>query len=151
MTPRTKKLIIRSCVVTLVLTLCGVAWLAYIAYSASIHAEYTLHAVNLVTVVVDKYVDKEGNWPASWEDLTTVSSVNHWAMYSWPEDSEKVRRYVTVDFKVDPARLAKQSVEDFDAIKPIGPCYPYKQDGHVASLIETIRKKRGGQQGEKRG
>lgn len=144
MTPRAKKLIFRCCAVTLVLALCGVAWVAYEGISVSIHAEYTLHAVDLISVVVDKYVGKKGKWPASWEDLTTVSSRN--AMYSWPEDWEKVRLHVSVDFEADPAKLAKQSVAEFDAIKPVGPCYPYKHNGHVEDLIETLRKKTGGQQ-----
>jgi hypothetical protein len=146
MTPRTKKLIVRVCVVTLVLMPCVVAWVAYTAISAAVHGEYALHAVNLITVVVDDFVDKNGIWPTSWEDLKTVSSVNKWGMYSWPEDLEKVRLYVTVDFEADPAILAKQSVEEFDAIKPVGPYYPYKHYGYVAALIETLRKKTGGQQ-----
>jgi hypothetical protein len=145
MTPRTKKCFTCCCVVTVALTLGGVAWVAYVSCSVAIRAEYTLHAVNLATVVVDKYVEREGTWPASWDELATVSTVNHWAMYSWPEDREKVQSRVTVDFAADPATLAKQNVEEFDAIKPIGPSYPYKHDGHVAALLETLRKKTGGQ------
>jgi hypothetical protein len=144
MTPRAKKLIFRGCVVTLVLALCGVAWVVYECISMADHAEHALHAIDLITVVVDKYVDKKGEWPASWEDLTTVSSHN--AMYSWPEDREKLRLYVSVDFAADRAKLAKQSVEEFDAIRPIGPFYPYKQHGYVEDLIETLRRKTGGQQ-----
>jgi hypothetical protein len=144
MTPRAKKLIFRCCVVTLVLALCGVAWVVYECISMADHAEHALHAIDLITVVVDKYVDKKGEWPASWEDLTTVSSHN--AMYSWPEDREKLRLYVSVDFAADRAKLAKQSVEEFDAIRPIGPFYPYKQHGYVEDLIETLRRKTGGQQ-----
>ena len=129
----------------LAVLLAGGLWIAYDVCSISIQAEYAVHAVNLVTVVVDKYVDETGKWPASWGELATVSSVNHWAMYSWPEDLEKVQRYVSVDFDADPASLAKQSVNEFDAIKPIGPCYPYKEDGFVAALIETLRKRAVGQ------
>ena len=123
----------------------GGAWIACRAFSISVQGENALHAVNLVTVVIDKYVDDTGKWPTSWGELATVSSVNHWGTYSWPEDLEKVQRYVAVDFDADPARLAKQGVHEFDAIKPIGPCYPYKHYGFVAALLETLRKNTNGQ------
>jgi hypothetical protein len=99
-----------------------------------------MQGVNFTTIIIEKYVEKEGKWPSSWEDLKTVSSVNEHSMYSWPEDWQKLQLYVHVDFHADPTILAKQSVEEFDAIKPIGPFYPYKDYGHIASLIETLKK-----------
>ena len=58
-----------------------------------------------------------------------------------------MRLYATVDFDAEPARLAKQSVEEFDAIGPIVRTIIHiSKTGNVASLIETLRKKTGGQQ-----
>ncbi len=137
---RTKRRLVVGCFLCVALLLGGGIWIAYQAVSVSIQAECALHAVNLTTVVVDKYVAREGKWPRSWDDLRTVSSVNAPTMYSWPEDWQKVRLYVTVDFDADPATLATQTVEEFDAIRPIGPSYPYKQYGHVADLLNTLKK-----------
>lgn len=136
-----------GCLLSLALLVGGGLWIAYQAISTPVHAEYALHAVNLTTVVVDKYVEREGKWPGSWDDLRTVSSVNGWGMYSWPEDWQKVQLYVTVDFAADPAILARQSVEEFAAIKPVGSYYPYKHYGHIAGLTETLKKRTGGQHG----
>ena len=61
-------------------------------------------------------------------------------MYSWPNDSAKVRELVSIDFAADPAKVVEKGAERFDAIKPIGPCYPYEQYNEVASLIETVQK-----------
>jgi hypothetical protein len=143
--PRAKRRILTGCLLSVVLLVGGGVWIVYQAISTSLHAECTLHAINLVTVLVDKYVDREGKWPRCWEDLRTVSPGDRYTVYSWPQDSERVQSYVTVDFDVDLASLAKQDVEGFDAIRPIGSYYPYKCDGYIAALIETIKKKTSGQ------
>ena len=139
MTPKLKHHLIRCGIAALALVVCGVVWMLYTAYSVSIHAEYALHAVNLTTVVVDRYVEREGKWPRSWDDLNTIA-IDRWGMYSWPQDSQRVQKYVSVDFGADLETLARQSVEEFAAIKPIGSYYPYKCDGHIAALIETLKK-----------
>jgi hypothetical protein len=148
MSANAKKWIRRACAFTLLLGLCFILWLVYTAYSLSDHAERALHAVNLTTVVVEKCVDREGKWPKSWEDLATVRTDNSRGIYSWPTDCDEIKLLVTVDFHADPRVLAKQTVEEFDAIKPIGACYPYKQDGHIAALIDTLRRTTSGRQGQ---
>ena len=61
-------------------------------------------------------------------------------MYRWPEDREKIKQYVSVDFAADPDWLAIQSPEQFNAIQPTGPCYSY--EGEVARLLDAIRQSR---------
>ena len=139
MTPRIKRYVIGFGITALAVVVCSVVGVLYTAYSVSIHAEYALHAVNLTTVVVDRYVEREGKGPRSWDDLNTII-IDRWAMYSWPEDSQKVQACVKVEFGADQDALAHQSVEEFAAIKPIGACYSYKHDGHIAKLIETLKK-----------
>lgn len=60
-------------------------------------------------------------------------------MFEWPKDSQEVQKYVTVDFSADPKRLAEQSAAAFDAVRPIGPYYPFKDRWQVKALLETIR------------
>lgn len=134
-----------GCLLFLALLLGAGLWIGCEAISVSVHAEYTYHAANLVTVVLNKYVEREGRWPRSWEDLRTVNSVSRWGMYSWPEDWEKVREYVIVDFDLDAATVAGQAVEEFNGVKPIGAYYPFKDLGYTAELIETARRKAPGQ------
>jgi len=61
-------------------------------------------------------------------------------MYAWPADADAVRQFVTIDFNADMGVIASQTVDDFDAIRPIGSYYPYKDYGHVQSLIETVNR-----------
>jgi hypothetical protein len=60
-------------------------------------------------------------------------------MFDWPQDAAAIRRYVEVDFAVDRAIVASQSVAEFDAVRPIGPSFSYKQYGLVEQLQTTIR------------
>ncbi len=142
MTAIGKKWILRAFAFTLLLGLSFILWAVYTAYTLADHAERALHAVNLTTVAVERYVDRERKWPKSWEDLATINTVDGSGIgiYSWPADHDWIKQYVTVDFHADPNILAKQTVEEFDAVKPIGVYYPYKQDGHIATLIETLRR-----------
>jgi hypothetical protein len=117
----------------------GIGW-SYRATCQSIRDEHALHAVNLVTVVVDEYVQKEGRWPSSWQDLKDATSTARWGEYTWPDDREDLQRQVVVDFDADLALLAMQTPEEFDAIRLAESCRPYKQYGYVAELIETAKK-----------
>lgn len=107
--------------------------------ATSMHAESTLHAINLVTVVVDCFIQQENRWPKSWTDLHAVNTVDAPSMYSWPHDAETVKDLLAMEFKTDLATIASQSAEEFDAIRPVGPCYPYDHYGFVDSLIENAK------------
>jgi hypothetical protein len=112
----------------------------YEGISTALRAERALHAVNLAAKLVDQYVQKEGKWPRSWDDLKALTIENA-GMYQWPEDYGRIQEYVSIDFAADPVALASQTVEHFDAVKPIGSCYVYTCDGYIAKLIETLKKK----------
>jgi hypothetical protein len=60
-------------------------------------------------------------------------------MFDWPKDSHEVQQYVAVDFSADPRQLAEETAAEFDAVRPIGPYYPFKDYGSVGALLETIR------------
>jgi hypothetical protein len=114
--------------------------IAFIAASAALAAEHALHANLLVLDLVREYVvDHQGAWPRSWTDLEQLPA-REGAGLRWPADAEEVRRYVAVDFAAEPDKLATQSVDQFDAIQPIGPCYIL--DGEMAVFLDGIRQTR---------
>ncbi len=112
----------------------------YVGVSTSVHAEKALHATNEVCNLMTEYVQQHnGAWPRSWHEFEQLSlPPNKYSFYHWPEDSKRLQEFVAIDFAADPEQLAKQSVDEFDAIKPIGPYYPYKFYGHVASLLKAL-------------
>jgi hypothetical protein len=117
----------------------GAGWCLYRGISASIHAEYALHAALLSVQLLEEYVVKhDGAWPRSWADLEGLPPRDR-AMFRWPRDSHEVQRYVSVDFSADPQRLARQSSGEFEAVRPIGPYYPFKHYGSVDALLKAIR------------
>lgn len=118
-----------------VLISAGFAWCIYQGVSTSLQAENTLHAILLTTVVVDHYVQQEHRWPESWTALQKVANVN-----DWPADAETVQQFVSVNFDVTLGEVASQTVEQFNAISPKRPCYPYKDRGQVKALIDTAKK-----------
>jgi L-rhamnose mutarotase len=112
----------------------------YKGISNSLHAEHVLHAALITVEKLDEYVDThEGTWPKSWQDLESTSP-EEWAMFSWPQDSKEIQKYVEIDFNADLKRLIEQNPGEFDAVRPIGPYYPFQDHGRVEMLLETIRK-----------
>jgi hypothetical protein len=110
----------------------------YLGISA-LQAEKSPHSVNLVTAVVDRFIQQEKRWPTSWDELRAINAVDVPSMYSWPDDSEAVHELVVINFDADLTKIAAQTAEDFDAIRPIGACYPYKHYGYVDSLIRDSK------------
>jgi hypothetical protein len=115
------------------------ACLVYQGITISLRAEHALHATLLMVTVVEDYVKaNNGAWPRSWKDLETLPP-REWAMFTWPDDSTRLQEYVAIEFAIDPAKLARQRPEEFGAIRPIPPCYPYKDYAPVPSLLKTLR------------
>jgi hypothetical protein len=111
---------------------------------AAFHAENALHATNEACDLANRYVQQHnGAWPRSWHDLEQIKCPpGTFNMFPWPEKSAELQQFAAIDFTADPDQLAKQTTADFEAIKPIGPYFPYKQDGCVASLLESLRASR---------
>jgi hypothetical protein len=116
------------------------AFCVYQGVSTSLHAEHVFHAAILTVQVLDEYVAQhDGQWPRSWRALEQLPPKQRVSMYEWPQDSQEVKKYVTVDFSANPQRLAKQTPAEFDAVRPIGPYYPFKDSWQVKTLLDTIR------------
>ncbi len=61
-------------------------------------------------------------------------------MFRWPRDSHEMQRYISVDFSADPHRLARQSSSECEAMRPVGPYYPFRHYGVVNSIVNKIHK-----------
>ena len=130
----TRIIVILVVVAALVLGFC-----VYRGISSSLHAEHVYHAALLTIGLLDDYVKQhDGDWPSSWAELEELPN-REGGMYEWPTDSREVQQYVSVDFSADPERLLRQKVGEFDAVRPIGPYYPFQDNGRVIEHLETIR------------
>src|SRR5262249_8132688 len=106
--------------------------------------------------LVEQFVHEHGRWPKTWKELEqmpvpsdapspltgklTVVRIGGSHGYDWPSQSEHLQKCVTVDFDADASTIMNQATMQFDAIKPIGPYYEYRNYGFVESLQETLRK-----------
>ena len=120
--------------------------IAYMGASWAIRAEHGLHAAILTHELLKEYMEAhDGAWPGSWEDLEKLPVRERRGMFQqWPESSKQVQRYMEIDFTVDVDKIETESLEQFkekfDAIRPLGPCYPYDHYWMMEQLYETIRK-----------
>ncbi len=139
--PRTLRRTVIGLVVTAgLLFAAGFAWCLYQGVSTSLEAEKTLHAILLTTTVVDHYVQQEHHWPESWAALHKVASVKEPSCYDWPADAETMQHFISINFDMTLSDVASQTIEQFDAITPKGPCYPYQDQCQVKALIDTAKK-----------
>jgi hypothetical protein len=138
--PKRRGLQILLCLVLVVIA--GVGWCLYQAIDTAFHAEMALHATNEACDLTNRYVlEHDGAWPRSWDDLKQINCPpGTYNVFPWPESSARIQQFVTIDFAADPDQLAKQSVDEFEAIKPIGPYFHYKIYGFVSSLLESLQK-----------
>jgi hypothetical protein len=109
----------------------------YLGYSAERDYSLTLFVLKLI----EDYVTEHGEWPKSWHDLEQVKRTEPW---DWPKDSGTVQGRIAVDFNVNLNELAGQSVDQFQAIRPIHPNVLFNDDnlrkGPVESLLKTVRR-----------
>jgi hypothetical protein len=54
---------------------------------------------------------------------------------------QHVQEFVSVDFQADPDRLSKQTPEEFEAIKPVGPYFELHRE-EIRFLLDTLRQTR---------
>jgi hypothetical protein len=119
--------------------------MVYVGASTSLRAEKNLHSTEFAIRLVDQFVFEKGRWPRSWQELeqlrfpgTNPSPLNS-RLPGWSSDWPRgLRECVSIDFQADPAVVAQQDPTTFDAVRPIGPCYEYRD--FVPSLQETLKK-----------
>lgn len=131
--------VIRIAVGVLLIAVLAIGYCVYRGISDSLHAEHVLHAALITAGLLDDYVAQHnGEWPHSWTDLEH-SRPGQGGIFEWPKDSLEMQKYVEIDFRADPRVLAKQTADEFDAIRPIGPYYPFRDRWQIAHLMQTIR------------
>jgi hypothetical protein len=141
-----KRWAFRSAIAIVVAGIVGATWLVYVGIATSLRAENALHATRLTTQVIEDHVRQHnGQWPRSWTELERSSRRSR-AMFKWPNDRTEIQRYVWVDFDANSNDLARQSADGFDAIKSIGPHYPWEDYPELSSLLETLRSTRASQE-----
>ena len=126
----------------------------YTGVTVSLKAEENLHATLFTIRLVEQFVHENGRWPESWNDLEqmafpsdapsplngelTVIRIGGSHGYKWPDQSRHLRDCVAIDFHVDAKTITAQNPMDFQAIRPIGPHYEYRDYGFVESLQATL-------------
>jgi hypothetical protein len=132
----------KQLILALIAVVIGVEGLkAYIDISAGRHAEKGLPAARMTLQAVEEYVTKHnGAWPRSWADLEQTSNkVNE--VYRMTDGREHVADFVRIDFNADPARIAKQTEDEFDAIRLVGLQHPSYHFA-VPPFLEALRNAR---------
>jgi hypothetical protein len=91
--------------------------------------------------IVERFVEENGRWPSSWGDLEWFSPEDG-ANVSLPSGGwAEIREYTDIEFDVSLSDVARQRVEEFDAIRPRERAWGgdlYRDC--FASLIETARR-----------
>lgn len=107
-------------------------WVICCSISTSLLAERCLHAQLLVIDIVREYVEfSNGSWPRSWDDLEKIPRGKRSSL-------EELRTYVSIDFAADPDRMACQSSDEFNAIQPRVPCYPWRDYRELTKLLHVL-------------
>ena len=126
----------------------------YLGVSAALRAEENLHSTLFTIRLVEQFVHEKGRWPSSWNELEelpfpsdapsplngklSVVRIGGQHGFAWPEQAEFLKEHVAIDFQPDLKLVATQQPTDFEAIKPIGAYYEYRDYGFVQSLQETL-------------
>lgn len=121
----------------------GLVWLTYTfirVAKSQLKAEERLQLAILVCEAIGDHLEANGytRWPRSWDELA-VSPPREWGQYRWPDDVDKIRQFVIVDFAADLDAVAAATPATFTAVQPNGVCYEVWR-GHAAEpLLARLR------------
>jgi hypothetical protein len=137
---------VRAVAIVLVLSaICIGGVMIYLGTSTSLQAEVNLHATLFTIGLVDRYVDQNGRWPGSWEELEQLRIPGNppFPLYAfdWPTESHHIKENVTIDFHPDLAVIISQDPMKFTSIRAIGPFYEYRDEGGVVTSLQTTLRK----------
>ena len=59
--------------------------------------------------------------------------------HDWPAESPRIQERVTIDFAADANEIVSQDPMEFQAIRPNGAYYEYRDYGAVESLQDTLK------------
>jgi hypothetical protein len=131
------------------------AWLIHRGIAESSQAKENLYSTLFTIRLVEQFVHDYGRWPQSWRELeqmpdpaTSTLPLNETLAaariggahsYEWPAQSTQLQDRVTIDFSADSNTIINQDPMQFQAIKPRGPHYEYRDYGFVESLQSTLK------------
>ena len=98
----------------------GLVWLPYTFRSVAkiqLEAEDRLQLTILVCEAIGDDLEANGytRWPRSWDELDD-SPPREWRQYRWPDDVDKIHRFVVVDFAADLDVAAATTPATFAAV-----------------------------------
>jgi hypothetical protein len=126
----------------------------YFFYVLDICAKEKSHYIDWAFTVnaVRVYVENNGTWPTSWSDLEKLKMdwlhEEGWSKSfdeeSWSRFIARAKSRVVVDFDADICAIARQSWEEFNAIRPAqgnSLCEsPAWKPNHVIPLLQAARR-----------
>lgn len=126
-----------------VILLLVIMWIGYQVFRGcqlGLEAEYELQAMRFMSHLLTQYVEtNDGKWPSSWHDLEKVEP--QYKNLAWPESVHDISECITIDFSADPAILATQEPQSFNALRARKNFYSYNSEKII--VIEALRKKYG--------
>lgn len=112
----------------------------FCAVRFSLEAEKTYQGTLFTYELVNRYIEENGAWPGSWQDLEQISMPGRGG-FIWPKDSARVQAYVHVRFDVEISEV-KDSLREWNAawdiIGPRKPCFSLENCSEVEKLSETV-------------
>lgn len=69
----------------------GLGYVVFSAAESAMEREETLHAIGITSELVEKYFERTGRWPWSWEDLLEIEAQTYSA-YRWPDDLDLLKK-----------------------------------------------------------
>lgn len=129
-----------------------IGFMLYAGAMVALRAEDNLHAAHQTIRLVEQFVHDNGRWPKSWQELEAMKfpsdtpspihldpAASSWYPIDWPARSAYLKERIAIDFDADVEVIIQQDRMQFEAIKPIGSTYQYRNYGHVESLQKTLK------------
>lgn len=136
----------RVLIVSLLAVIICTASMGFYSLFRSLKAEETLHATNLVILVVEAHLTaNNGKWPQSWNELEQTRYGKAVGGWRWPDDSGAIQLRVKVDFAQTTQDVLAEGVDDFSAIQQLPPSYSMNRS-LVLQLLNTAKVSTSGRQ-----
>lgn len=139
------RLVLIGCLASIAIVVLLATWLMWAGY-ASLDAERNLQTTLYAIQLIDRFVNENKRWPTSWMELQSCQSPEKLVIGDislmfgpWPESADEVKKRVDIDFRPDLYKVAHQDVMEFEAIKPVGRHYPYRDYGFIQQLQKSIQ------------
>jgi len=123
----------------LLLIVCTLVGLFFNGIYVSLQAEETLHAFELVLMVIASHLSQnDGSWPRNWEELEMATLEEHIGGWHWPQDSAPIKKRVRIVFATNTGKVLVTGSEHFSAVQQIPPYYPPSKN-RILQLLEVAR------------